>query len=154
MLKARDIMTTDVITVKADTTVTDLARILTEHRISGAPVVNDEGRLIGIVTENDLIRRNRRFHIPTVLRILDGFLPLETEGMVEKEIRELTASTVGEICARDVVTVGEDATVEDLATIMAEKKVHLIPVVKGDTITGIIGKMDLVRSMAGRSDQA
>ncbi|HWR89178.1 MAG TPA: CBS domain-containing protein [Dissulfurispiraceae bacterium] len=154
MLKARDIMTTDVITVRADTTVTDLARILTEHRISGAPVVNDEGRMIGIVTENGLIRRNRRFHIPTVLRILDAFIPLETEGMVEKEIRELTASTVGEICARDVVTVGEDATVEDIATIMAEIKVHLIPVVKGDGITGIIGKMDLVRSMAGRSDQA
>ncbi|MDI6729068.1 MAG: CBS domain-containing protein [Thermodesulfovibrionales bacterium] len=147
MLKAKDIMTKDVITVKPTTTIEDLARIFIEKNISGAPVVDNNGDLIGIVTENDLISQNKRLHIPTVVRLFDAFIMLESPSRIEKEIKKMAAVTVADICVRDVITVAEDTPVEDIATIMSEKKVHLIPVVEGRNVRGIIGKMDLIKGM-------
>lgn len=147
MLKAKDIMTGDLITVKPTTTIEDLARTLTEHNISGAPVVNDAGDLIGIVTENDLISQNKRLHIPTVMRLFDAFIMLESPSKIEKEIKKMAAITVDDICTKKVITITEDTPVQDIATIMSEKKVHLIPVVEGKKIRGIIGKMDLIKGI-------
>jgi CBS domain-containing protein len=148
MLKARDIMTKDVITVKPDTTIEDLARILIKHQISGTPVVDGNGDIIGIVTENDLISKNKKLHIPTILRLFDAFIPLGTSRL-EEEIKRMAASTVGEICARNVVTVNEDTSAEDVATIMTEKKIHLLPVLKEGRLVGIIGKKDLIKGITG-----
>ncbi len=148
MLKAKDIMTTDVITVKPTTTIEDLARTLMEHNISGAPVVNDAGDLIGIVTENDLISQNKRLHIPTVMRLFDAFIMLESPSKIEKEIKKMAAITVDDICTKKVITITVDTPVQDIATIMSEKKVHLIPVVEGKKIRGIIGKMDMIKGIS------
>ena len=149
MLTAKDIMTKNVTTVRAATTIEELARILMEHKISGVPVVDDDKNLIGIVTENDLISRNKRLHIPTVMRLFDSFIMLESPGKIEKEIKRMTAITVNDIYTKEVVTVAEDTPVQDLATIMSEKKVHLIPVVEGKKILGIIGKIDLIKGITG-----
>lgn len=148
MLKAKDIMTRDVITVTPETGIEELAKILVEHKISGAPVVNENNELIGIVTENDLISRNKRIHIPTFVRLFDAFIMLERPSKMEEEIKKMIATTVGDICTKNVITVSEDTSVEDVATIMAEKKVHLIPVVDGKKVVGIIGKVDIVKAMA------
>ncbi|MEW6739200.1 MAG: CBS domain-containing protein [Nitrospirota bacterium] len=147
MLKAKDIMTRDVITVKPTTTIEEMARIFIEKKVSGAPVVDDNGDVIGIVTENDLISQNKRLHIPTVVRLFDAFIMLESPSKIEKEIKKMAAVTVSDICVRDVITVAEDTAVEDIATIMSEKKVHLIPVVEGKKVRGIIGKMDIIKGM-------
>lgn len=151
MLTANDIMTKNVTTVRATTTIEELARILMEHKISGVPVVDDAGDLIGIVTENDLINQNRRLHIPTVIRLFDAFIMLESPGKIEKEIKKMTAITVNDIYTKEVITVTEDTPVQDIATIMSEKKVHLIPVVEGKKILGIIGKIDLIKGITGRA---
>ncbi len=151
MLTAKDIMTKNVTTARATTTIEELARILMEHKISGVPVVDDAGDLIGIVTENDLINQNRRLHIPTVMRLFDAFIMLESPGRIEKEIKKMTAITVNDIYTKEVITVAEDTPVRDIATIMSEKKVHLIPVVEGKKILGIIGKIDLIRGITGRT---
>ena len=147
MLKAKDIMTRDVITVRPSTTIEELARILMEHRISGVPVVDDNGNLSGVVTENDLISQNKRLHIPTVVRLFDAFIVLESPASMEKELKKMTANTVADICTKDIITVGEEAELEEVATIMYEKKVHLVPVVEGKRIKGIIGKMDIIKGM-------
>ncbi len=152
MLKARDIMTRDVTTVSADATVAELGRLFIEKQISGAPVVDAGGRLLGIVTENDLISKNSRLHIPTVLRLFDAFIPLGTSKL-EGELRKMTASTVGEICVKKVVTVSEETGIDEIATIMNEKRIHLLPVVKEGKIVGIIGKKDFIRGIAGESPQ-
>ena len=151
MLKAKDIMTRNVTTVRAATTIEDLARTLMEHKISGAPVVDDNGDLIGIVTENDLISRDKRLHIPTVMRLFDAFIVLESQSKIEKEIKRMTAITVNDIYIKEVITATEDTPVQDIATIMSEKKVHLIPVVEGKKILGIIGKIDLIKGITGRA---
>ncbi|HLB25399.1 MAG TPA: CBS domain-containing protein [Nitrospirota bacterium] len=147
MLKARDIMTKDVISVHPQTTVEELARILMDKHISGAPVVDDTGTLIGIVTEHDLIAKEKRLHIPTVVRILDAFIYLESSKKFEQDMRKMVATKVGDICTTEVVTVDEDATITEIATIMSEKEVHLIPVMGGGRMVGVVGKEDIVRAM-------
>jgi CBS-domain-containing membrane protein len=153
MLKARDIMTKDVISVRPDATIEDLARLLVKHDISGVPVVDDKGRLKGIVTENDLITKNSRLHLPTILRLFDAYIPLGT-GKMEDEIKRMAASRVDEICTKEVITVDREASAEYIATIMIEKKVHLLPVLEEGKLVGIIGKKDVIRGMAGDTSQA
>jgi len=148
MLKAKDIMTKDVRTVGTSTTVEDLARLLVEHKISGTPVVNEKDVLIGIVTENDLIRKNKKFHIPTIIRLFDAFIMLESKSKIEQEIKEMAGVTVEDIYRKEVVTVSEDTPVDEIATIMSERNVHLIPVVDGRKLKGIIGKIDIIKGLS------
>jgi CBS domain-containing protein len=148
MLTAKDIMTRKVITVKPDTSIQDLASLLVKHDISGVPVLDDAGSLYGIVTEHDLINQNKRLHIPTVISFLDAAIYLESSKKFEQDVKRLAATKVGEICNRKVVTITEDATVVDIATIMDEKKVHVLPVVAKGRLVGIVGKRDIVKAVA------
>lgn len=150
MLLAKDIMTRDVVTVSPDTTIEDLGRIFIEKNISGAPVADSAGKIVGIVTENDLISQNSRLHIPTILRLFDAFIPLGT-GRLEAEIRRMAASTVGEVCTGVVVAVTEETPLDEIATIMNERKIHLLPVLSEGRLVGIIGKRDLIRGIAGEA---
>ena len=147
MLTAKDIMSRDVVTVKPETSLEALSELLVKNRISGVPVVDDGGALYGIVTENDLISRNKRLHIPTVVSFLDAAIYLESSKKFEEEVRRLAATKVGDICTRKVVTITEDTSVVDIATIMVEKKAHLLPVVKGGKVVGIVGKRDMVQAV-------
>jgi CBS domain-containing protein len=152
MLTAKDIMTKDVITVRPDTSIEALSSLLVKYEISGVPVVDDSGELYGIVTDNDLISRNKRLHIPTVVSFLDAAIYLESSKKFEQEVKRLTATRVGDICVHKVVTIGEDTTVVDIATIMSEKKVHLLPVITAGKLAGIVGKRDMVKAVA-RQDE-
>jgi CBS domain-containing protein len=152
MLKAKDIMTKDVITVKAESTVEELARLLIEHRFSGVPVVDDADRLIGIVTEHDLISQNKRLHIPTIIRLFDAYIMLGSEKM-ESEINKMAAVMVGDICTKKVVSITEETTIEEIATIMSEKKIHVLPVLRDGIVVGIVGKVDVVGTMTGEASK-
>ena len=152
MLTAKDIMTKDVITVTPETSIEDLSALLVEHAISGVPVVDRSGALYGIITENDLINQNKRLHIPTVVSFLDAAIYLESSKKFEEEVKRLAATKVGDICERKVVTISEDTSLQDIATTMAEKKVHLLPVLTEGTVVGIVGKRDVVRAMARRAE--
>ena len=152
MLTARDIMTRNVVTVKPETSIEELATLLVENEISGVPVVDDAGSLFGVVTENDLISRNKRLHIPTVISFLDAAIYLESSRKFEDEVRRVAATKVGDICSRKVVTIAEDFTVVDIATIMTEKKVHLLPVIKEGKVVGIVGKRDMVKAVARQAE--
>ncbi|HEX9020195.1 MAG TPA: CBS domain-containing protein [Nitrospirota bacterium] len=145
-------MTKNVVTVKPDTSIEELASLLVKNDISGAPVVDEAGALYGIVTENDLISRNKRLHIPTVVGFLDAAIYLESSRKFEEEVRRMAATRVGDICVRKVVTVTEDTTVVDLATIMAEKKVHLLPVIKAGKVVGVVGKRDMLKAVARQAE--
>ena len=146
MLKAKDIMTVDVVTAKPETTVEELARLLIEHKISGVPVVDSDDQLVGVVTENDLIKKNARLHIPTIIRLFDAYFLLNSDK-VEDEIKKMVAGTVDEICNKDIVSLTEETTLEEIATIMSEKKIHLLPVLRDGQVVGIVGKADIVKSM-------
>ena len=148
MLTAKDIMTQDVITVTPDMPVKELAALLLSHRIGGAPVVDDDQTLLGVVTESDLIDQSKNVHIPTVISILDSVLVLENPWKMDLEIKKMAGRTVRDIFASELVTVTEDTPLSDIATIMSEKKVHTLPVLSGAALVGVIGKTDLIRAIS------
>jgi len=147
MPKAADVMTREVITVTLETTLRELATILSEKHINGVPVVDDEGDLLGVVCESDLVNQNKPLHIPTVFVILDSVIPLENPWRMEKEFKRLTATTVGEIYSKPAVTVKPDTDLSDVARIMSEKKIYTIPVVDRGKLVGVLGKADVIRSL-------
>jgi CBS domain-containing protein len=146
MLNASDIMTTDVMTVKKETPLAELAEILYKNHINGVPVLDDEGLLIGIICESDLIRKNKKLHIPTVVALFDAVFYLESSKKMEKEIQDFSATTVEDLFTREVVTVDEKTPIDEIATLMTQEKFYTIPVMDGDRLVGIVGKGDVIRT--------
>lgn len=146
-IKVRDIMSPDPLTVTPDMTVTETARLMVENRIGALPVL-DEGRLIGIVTEGDLIMQDVKLEFPTYLHLLDGFImyPPAT-AKFESELRKAVAADVRAVMSDDPVTVQADASVEDAATLLVEREVSRLPVLDGETLVGVVSKSDIVRSL-------
>jgi CBS-domain-containing membrane protein len=147
VIRAKDIMTKDVVAVKEGTSLKELAQVLYEKRINGVPVIDDKGKLIGIICESDLIRKDTRLHIPTVVALFDWVLYLERPKKMEEEIARINATQVKDLYTQEVVTVGPETPVEEIATLMTEKKFYTIPVVEGDRMVGIIGKADVIGAL-------
>jgi CBS domain-containing protein len=145
---ARDLMTRDVVTVSRETTVKEVAGLLLEHKISGLPVVDKENHVIGIVSEGDLIYQDKKLYTPAFLEILGGIIYLENPNRLGQDLMKMTAAKVGDLMTTKVYTVREDASLEDIATIMVERKVNRIPVVDGaGRLVGIVSRQDLVKAM-------
>lgn len=147
MLKAQDIMTRDVISVTPDTRVEDLARIFVEKRVSAMPVLTDDGRLAGVISETDLVEQNKPLHLPTVISIFDWVLYLESEKDFKEEVEQITARTAGEVCTEDPVICGPQTPLSEIASLMSENKVNLLPVVEDDKVVGVVSRLDVVRAM-------
>jgi CBS domain-containing protein len=147
-MRVRDLMTKKVLTVTAATTVSDVARLMSEHGVSGVPVLDSQGRLAGIVTELDLIVRNGRLEMPVFLQILDAAVPLELPGHLSKRLRHMLGARAEDVMTSDVHTVEPDTELEDLVDVMVKKGVNPIPVVEDGRIVGIVSRSDLVRMMA------
>ncbi|OGU00622.1 MAG: hypothetical protein A2X80_08715 [Geobacteraceae bacterium GWB2_52_12] len=147
MQTAADIMTKDVVTVKRETTVRELAEIFETRNFGSLPVVDDEDNLIGIVTASDLIEQGRSLHIPTVISLFDWVIPLQGERALERELQKMTAQTVGEIISPDVVTVSPSDPVSTIADIMSDRKLHALPVVSNGKVVGMVARIDIIRSI-------
>jgi CBS domain-containing protein len=147
MLYARDIMTTEVLTVSPETSIADLSKTLENRQIGGVPVVDKGGRLVGVITQSDLVDRARDLEMPPAINILDFHIYLQIPSHLLQRVEKLLGTTVGDCMTKDPVTVAPDAPVSQIAGLMAKQQVHTIPVVQGGKIVGIIGKMDLVRAM-------
>jgi CBS-domain-containing membrane protein len=142
-------MTKEVITVKKDMSVRELAQLLSDKKISGVPVIDDQDNLVCIVTENDLIDQAKKIHIPTVMALFDSFVFLENPDRLEKDLKKMSASIVGDICTGKVITAKTDTPVDELATTMSEKNAHTLPVLDLDgNMVGVIGKSDIIRTIA------
>jgi CBS-domain-containing membrane protein len=103
--------------------------------------------LQGIVTETDLVEQNKPLHIPTVISIFDWVLYLESEKNFREQVEKMTARKVGEICTREVVTCTPETPVADIAALMVDHKAHLIPVVEGGKVVGVVARLDIIRAM-------
>lgn len=148
MLKAKDIMSSSVLTVKMSTSIAEVAEIFHDNSIGGAPVVDDDGRLVGIITESDLIDQNKKLHIPTVVAIFDAVVYLESLRKFEEELRKMTGNKVKDLYSADVITVDADTPVNEIASIMADSHFHTIPVLENSLLVGVVGKDDIVKTMA------
>jgi CBS domain-containing protein len=149
-MKAKDIMSKDVITVRKDTTVEEIAHLLSEKNISGVPVVDEEGKVIGMVTEKDLLYKDIEPHFPPVVEILGGLIFLKGVKQYNEELRKLVATKAEEIMTKKVVTVELDTEVERIAELMIEKDINRIPVVDKLKVVGIVSRADVVRYISQR----
>jgi len=149
LMKVREIMTTAVLTAARETPVNRIAQLMLEKGVSGIPVLDPGDRLVGLVTEVDLIVRNTRLEPPAFFRILDGQIPLETPAHYRKRLRHMLGTRSDEIMTENVVTIGPDAEVEDLAAVMVKRGVNPVPVVADGVLVGIVSRADIIRMMAG-----
>ncbi len=145
-MKARDMMTTDVVVFAPDTPIREIARVFREQGISGAPVM-DGDELIGIVTESDLIARHARPHFPRYLPLLDARIPLGGQWEYRDLVRHILAQTARDIMSTPVKTIDADAEAEEVATLMVESRADPIPVMEGDRMVGIISHADVIRTL-------
>jgi len=142
----KDIMTKNVITVSPDLDIYKLAQLLIDKNISGAPVVDKDKRLLGIVKEEGVIFKDKKVHLPTFISLSVGFLALGTHRYNE-EIKKIAASKVSEIMEKDIVTIPVDMKIEDVATLMLEKEAYYLPVLEDKKLAGVVTKRDIVRAI-------
>jgi CBS domain-containing protein len=132
MTTAKDIMTTDVITIAPETEIAQAAQLLLTNRINGVPVVNEAGELVGILS---------------LFTLLDGFIALTPSKKIEKEVEKIAATTVEDAMTANPVTVNPDTGIEEVAAFMVEKNYHTLPVVDAGKLVGIVGKEDVLRTL-------
>ena len=148
MKTARDIMTQDVITVRPETLIRELAEIFIAHGISGVPVVDADGKVIGIATESDLIFHSKRIKVPTFLTILDSFIFLDSPEKMERELRKIAAASVSDVYTSPPLTITPETPLDEIASMMTEKQVHTLPVLDEEgKMIGIVGKKDIIRTI-------
>jgi len=147
-MKVSEIMTKKVITFKPETSIYEMANLLYKNGITGAPVVNDKNEVIGIVTESDLVFQEAKIHLPKYIQILDSFIYLENPQKIESELGKILGMTASELMTRRVFTIHPGASVEEAATMIKEKHINPIPVVKNKKLVGIISRADIVKLLA------
>ncbi len=151
MLTVKDIMSTNIVSVKPDTEIIEAAKVLLENRFNGLPVVDDNGKVVGIICQSDLIAQQKSLPIPTLFTFLDGFIPLTSLKKMESEIQKIAAITVADAMTKKPVTVKPDTRIETVAALMADKKLYTLPVLDDNgTLVGIVGKEDLLKTVIKR----
>lgn len=149
MLRVRDLMTRDVLTVSPDTPIQQIISVLAGQAISGLPVVDAEGRVVGLVSEGDLVMREKPVKMPAAIAFLGALLFVEDFQKTYEDLRRHVGATAGDVMTREVITIGPDATVEEAARVLIERDVKRLPVVEGDRLVGILTRKDLVRALLG-----
>jgi len=147
MVTARDIMSTNVVTVSPKTTLSELAKKFVATRFSNLPVLDHAGALIGVISETDLIEQQRPLHIPTVMTLFDWVFAFGNEKRFKEEVDRVTAATVGELYSGSPVTCSPSATIRDMAALMSQHKVHLLPVIEDSKMVGVVARLDLIQAM-------
>ena len=150
-MKAADIMTRRVVTVRADEPVVAALRKLLDERVSGAPVVSSAGVLVGILTESDFLRRAE---IATERR-RPGWLDfLLGPGRAADDYVRAHGRRVEEVMTSDVLTVAEDTTLDEIIALMESRRVKQLPVVSDGTLVGIVSRTDIVRAFVAAASEA
>ena len=144
-----EIMTTELITVSPKTSLQEAIQIIADRKISGLPVVDDEGQLVGIISETDLTWQATGVEAPPYVMFLDSVIYLQNPAKHNQEVHKALGQTVAEAMSEKPTTIKADRPVREAARIMHEKKVRRLPVVDdNDKLIGIITQGDVIRMMA------
>jgi len=145
----RDVMETDPVTVSPDDDIESVVRLLREHGLPGVPVVNEGGRCVGIVTENDLVLRDSGadLHLPHHIDLLGGVIYLEPIKHFEERVRKAFASQAADMMTADPVTVDPDVSVQEAAGLIARRRHNRLPVVEHGRLVGVVTRLDLLEAL-------
>jgi len=147
MITAQDIMSTKLITLSPDMDFTTAARILLDNHINGAPVVDEDGQLMGILCQSDLVAQQKKMPVPTLFTLLDSYIQLTSTKQLEKQARKIAALTVAEAMTAEPITLRTDSHIETIAALMVDSNLHTLPVMEDGRLVGIIGKEDVLRTL-------
>ena len=147
-LLAKDIMTKKVITINQDASIEELSDLLLDNKISGVPVADNDGKIVGIATEGDIIVKDTNLHFPRYFKLLDSIIYLESLTKFKNSLKKHLATKVSEIMTSDIVSCIAETSVDDVASMMVENKINRIPVLSADKkLEGIITRADIIKSM-------
>jgi CBS domain-containing protein len=151
-LTAKEIMTEKVITTKKDSSIEELSELLVNNKISGVPVLDENGTLVGIVSEGDIIVQNSDLHFPRYFKLLDAIIYLESLNKFKASLQKHLATKVEDIMTTKVQTVSEDTPINEIADMMLDSRVNRLPVMdKNNKLVGIITRADIVKSIVIRN---
>lgn len=149
-MKASDVMTRDVLTVGHSASISEAIGLMLESRVSGLPVLDDQNKVVGILTEGDLLHRSETAterHRPRWLEILMG------PGRIAEEYIKTHGRKVEEIMTREVVSVTEDTPLDEIVQLMERHRIKRVPVLEGDVLRGMVSRADLLRALARTLDE-
>jgi CBS domain-containing protein len=146
-MQVRKIMSSPAITVGPTTEIREVARLMRENVISGVPVVDGDGALLGVITEMELIARSAPVHEPHYLAVLSALIPvnLEEYRQYKEQLRQALAISASDLMRDEVETIDADALIEDALEAMRNPEVTMLPVVEEDRVIGVVTRTDLVR---------
>ncbi|MHC1728465.1 MAG: CBS domain-containing protein [Syntrophobacteraceae bacterium] len=147
MLRAKDIMTREVLTVTPETEVADIAKLLLERHLNGVPVVDEKDNIVGIVCQSDLIAEQKKVSLPSFFNLLDSFIPISSTRKAEKEVQKITAMKAADAMTPDPVTISPETALDEIASIMVNRNYHTLPVTEDGKLVGIVGKEDILRTL-------
>jgi CBS domain-containing protein len=150
-MKAEDVMTRDVISIDPDATVLQAARLMLQHHISGLPVIDKDGNLVGVLSEGDFLRRRETRTERRRSRWLEFLMG---PGRIAAEYSHSHGSKVSEVMTTEVQTVETNAALEDIVDIMEQYRIKRVPVVCGGQTVGIITRSNLMHAMVSLARQA
>ncbi len=140
-------MTTELITISQETEIWQAAKVLIGNHINGVPVVDEAGKLVGILCQSDLIAQQKRLPIPSFFTFMDGLFSASSAKQIEKEIQKIAAITVAQAMTPDPVFVEPDMSIEVVAGLMVDNGYHTIPVLQEGRLVGIVGKDDILNTL-------
>lgn len=144
-----DVMTREPIVVRPETPLNEAIQILAERRISGLPVVDDASKLVGIISETDLMWQETGVEPPPYIMFLDSVIYLQNPAKYERDLHKALGQTVGEVMSSDPITTSPDKTLREAAQLMHERSVHRLPVLdEQGKVIGILTRGDVIRAMA------
>jgi CBS domain-containing protein len=146
----REIMDTSPVAVAVDAPVDEVVNALRTHELPGLPVVDTDGRCVGIVTEADLVLPDDEgdLHIPHYINLFGGTVFLEPLGRFEERLRKAFASKAEDMMTRDPMTVAPDTTVREAARIIHESGHNRLPVVQDERLVGVVTRVDVLGALA------
>jgi len=144
-MQARDLMVSPVVTVQPSASVKEVAKLLLEQGISAVPVIDDQGKLVGVVSEGDLLHRPE---IGSERRRSWWLLGLTDEETLAAEYVKAHAHKVADVMTRKVITAAPDASLHELATLMEANAIKRVPIVEDGRLVGIVSRANLVRALA------
>ena len=148
-MQAKDVMTSNVITVSPDTAVRDIAGILLTNRISAVPVVDAENRAVGIVSEGDLMRRGENETEARRSWWLEAFFSADDKAAAYIKSHGMVA---GDVMTRDLVSVAEETPVHEIAALLEKRHVKRVPVLRDGKLVGIVSRANLLQGLAFKGD--
>ena len=144
----KDIMVKKVITIQKDASVEELSELLVKNKISGVPVIDGDGKLVGIATEGDLIIKDSDLHFPRYFKLLDSIIYLESINKFKKSLKKFLGTKVEDVMTAEIKTVKEEAPVGEAANMMIKYNINRVPVLDSkDELVGIVTRADIVGSM-------